>query len=144
MNVRRTFCISCALVALVLAPAAFAGHKPGGGGTGGTGGSTISLAPVIVDVNGNGLPNWGDTVTFNISTTSTTAPYVNLQCFQNGVLVANGWNGFFDGALNTTRNFGLTSGAWMGGAADCTANLDMYSSKGAWQVLASTSFHVYA
>ena len=50
------------------------GGKPSGGGTG-----TIGLAPVVSDANSDGLPNWGDTVTFDISTTATTTPYVHLR-----------------------------------------------------------------
>jgi len=111
-------------------------HTNGGGGT-------ITLAPLVYDANGNGLPNWGDVVVFNVSTTATTQPFVNLQCFQNGVVVLNGWNGYFAGALNTTWNFGLSSGAWQSGAADCTAFLDMATKRG-WSQLASTSFHVDA
>jgi hypothetical protein len=136
--------IFAVVLALALVPAALAakggnGGKPGGGG--GSSGSSITLAPLVYDTNANGLPNWGDTVTFNISTTATDRPYVNLQCFQNGILVAQGWNGFFDGALNTTRNFALNSGSWQSGAAECTAYLDMATSKG-WQQLTSVSFHV--
>jgi|tagenome__1003787_1003787.scaffolds.fasta_scaffold20002726_1 hypothetical protein len=143
MNRRQILLVSVLAFALAVAPSALAGKgKPGGGGT--TGSSTITLAPVVVDVNGNGAPNWGDLVTFNVSTTDTTQPFVNLQCFQNGVLVANGWNGFFAGALNTTRNFGLNSGVWQSGAADCTAYVDKSTSRGGWQQLASTSFHVDA
>jgi hypothetical protein len=144
--------LSIAVLALALVPAAglaakggngggHGGGKPGGGGSTGT--SSISLAyPLVYDANGNGVPNWRDTVSFNVSTTATTQPYVDLQCFQNGVLVAEGWRGYFDGSLDT-RNFGLYSGQWMGGAADCTAYLDMSTSKG-MQQLASTSFHVDA
>jgi hypothetical protein len=134
------------LVVGLLAGTAFAAKPAANGsgkGGGTTGGGTIALAALVTDLNGNGTPNHGDTVTFNISTTSTDRPFVNLQCFQNGVLVANGWNGFFVGALNTTYNFDLNSGAWQGGAADCTAWLEMSTSKG-WSKLASTSFHVAA
>lgn len=140
----RQFPLIIALVlALALIPAALAGKgKPGGGGGGG--GGTISLAPLVYDANGNGLPNWADIVVFNISTTATSAPYVNLQCVQNGVVVLNGWNGYFAGALNATWNFGLQSGAWQGGAASCTAYLDSYGSNGRWTRLASTSFSVAA
>jgi hypothetical protein len=109
------------------------GGKPGGGaGTGGT----IALV-MVTDMDGNGTPNYGDAVTFNISTTATTQPWVNLQCSQNGVLMAQGWNGFFVGSI-TGRNFGLYSPQWTGGAADCTA----YLTTPQWAVLASTSFHV--
>jgi hypothetical protein len=110
------------------------GHKGGGGSTGGTG--TIALV-MATDANGNGTPNYADVVTFNISTTATTQPWVNLVCSQNGIIVAQGWNGYFDGSI-TSRNFGLYSGQWTGGAADCTA----YLTTPTWSRLASTSFHV--
>ena len=139
-NTRTTLIAALAalVLVLVLVPAASAGKTPRPGSSG-----TITVAPLVYDANLNGLPNWGDVVTFNVSTTATTQPYVNLQCFENGVLVANGWNGFFNGALNTSQNFGLNSGAWTGGAADCTAWLDMYTKQG-WKQLASTGFHVDA
>jgi len=85
-------------------------------------------------------PSYGDAVTFDIATDATSSPYVNLKCYQGGNLVAEGWAGFFGGALGD-RTFGLYSPQWTGGAADCTAWLDMYS-HGKWKELASTSFHV--
>jgi hypothetical protein len=133
--------LTAAFLALALVPAALAGKgKPGGGGT--TGGSAGITGPVmVVDKNGDGLPNWGDTVRFNVST-NLTQPYVNLKCYQNGVLVAEGWRGYFSGSLDTP-NFGLYAGSWMGGAADCTAYVDNSTRRG-MQQLASMSFHVYA
>ena len=74
--------LSLAVLALALIPTAGlaakggAAGKPGSGGGGGGGkpgggGSTGSLALVLVtDQNGNGAPNWGDTVTFNVSSPS--------------------------------------------------------------------------
>ena len=119
--------------------------KPGGGGGGGGGGGTsysgtISLAPLVVDNNGNGLPNRGDVVTFNISTNNT-APFVQLECYQGGSLVALGRKGYFEGSLDTNWNFGLSSGAWQSGSADCTGSLVYYTNRG-WSKYASTSFHV--
>jgi hypothetical protein len=137
----KVFVLLCALM-VVAVPAMAARGGNGGGGKGHTGstsgGGSITLA-MVTDGNGNGLPNYGDTVTFNVATTATAEPWVNLKCFQNGVLVAQGWNGFFDGSI-TGRNFGLYSGAWSGGAADCTA----YVTTPQWSVLASTSFHADA
>jgi hypothetical protein len=141
--------LSAAFLALafVLVPVALAGK--GGTGKGGSGGGTTSggtssiTGPVmVVDLNGNGLPNWGDTVTFNISTTATTQPYVNLVCSGNGVGY-NSWRGVFAGSLDTNWNFVLSSGGWTSGAADCTATLGMYTKQG-FQKLASMSFHVDA
>jgi hypothetical protein len=131
------------LVVGLMAGTAFAGKpaagtgghgKPGGGSTGGTG--TIAVV-IATDANSNGTPNYADVVTFNISTTATTQPWVNLVCSQNGVIVAEGWNGYFDASI-TGRNFGLYSPKWTGGAADCTA----YLTTPTWSRLGSTSFHV--
>jgi hypothetical protein len=144
MPVKFPSCLSLIAVVtalcLALAPAAF-GAKGGGAGTSST--SSISSPVLVSDANGNGLPNWHDTITFNVSTMATSQPYVNVLCYQNGALVMNSWNGFFDQALNPTRNFGLYSASWQGGAANCTAWLDMYTKRGTAQ-LASVSFQVGA
>jgi hypothetical protein len=121
---------------LVLAPAALAG-KPGGG----SGGGSSSIRLVLLNST-DGLAHYGQMVTFNLSTVVTSEPWVDLKCYQNGVLVSEGWNGFFASSL-TGEDFGLYSPQWSGGAADCTASLDTYSSRRRWTLLASTSFHVY-
>jgi hypothetical protein len=114
------------------------GHKGGGGTTGG-GSATISLhKPLDVDLNGNGTPNWSDVVSFDIST-SEAKPFVHLMCTQNGSLVAQGWDGYFDGALGG-RTFGLSSPSWTGGAASCKANVET----GTGAVLGSMTFSVGA
>ena len=87
-------------------------------------------------------PRYGDVVTFTVSTSQTSNPFVNLRCYQNGSLVLSGWSAFFSGGLGD-ETFGLGSAAWRSGAADCTADLDLYSN-GRWRVLASTNFHVDA
>jgi hypothetical protein len=113
-------------------------HGGGGNTTGGSG--TISLVtPPVVDGNGNGSANFRDVVRFNVSTSSTSQPYVNLYCYQNGAFVAGGSEGYFPGALDD-GNFGLYGGSWAGGAADCTAKLVNASGS----VLGSTSFRVDA
>lgn len=127
----------------LIAGTAFAGrggNRPGGGGGGTSYSGTIGLAPLVVDNNGNGTPNWGDVVTFNI-TTSSSAPFVQLECFQGGSLVALGRKGFFEGSIDSNWNFGLSSGAWESGPADCTGSLVYYTKRG-WSKYASTSFHV--
>jgi hypothetical protein len=141
----RRIAHAASLVALVLAlalvPAALAAK--GGGGTPGSGGTSSISGPVMVTDTGTPGLSFGDSVTFNVSTTATAQPYVNVLCYQNGALVMNSWNGFFDQALNPTRNFALYSPSWQSGAADCTAWVDMYTKLGTSQ-LASTSFHVNA
>ena len=101
------------------------GGKPGGGGTtGGTG----SLALVMVtDNNSDGLPNWGDRVRFTVTTTATTEPYVSLTCSQGGVVVYSAQTGYFASyPWPWTQTMTLSSGAWVGGAADCTARLSYW------------------
>ena len=144
LRLRSTMVVAVVATCLALVPTALAARGGGGGKPGGgTTGSSINLAyPLVHDANGNGLPNWGDIVAFDISTTATTEPYVDLQCYQNGVLVAEGWRGYFDGSLDT-RNFGLSSPKWGSGAADCIAYLDMSTKRG-MQQLASTTCHVDA
>jgi hypothetical protein len=131
-------------LALAFASAAFAGN---GAGPSKSSSSSIS-APVVVSVAtvsaaaATSGPNYGDIVTFNVSTTETANPYVNLKCYQTGTLVGEGWATFF--AVGTAGKFGLYSGPWSGGAADCTADLGLFTSNNRWKVLASTSFHVNA
>jgi hypothetical protein len=136
---RITACIASLAGALFLAaPAAAA---PGGKTT-----TTSSISLVQPSAGLSALaatgPSYGDMVTFDVKTDATARPFVNLKCYQDGVLVAEGWDGFFDGALGD-RLFGLGSERWTGGAADCTAYLDMWA-KESWKQLASTSFHVDA
>jgi hypothetical protein len=111
------------------------GGKPGGGGT--TNGTIV-----MVPMDGATEAHFGARVTFTVSTSATPYPYVHLLCYQGGALVAEGRQGFFPTALgNEWFTLGPTP-AWQSGAADCTANLEKYSSRG-WGVLATTAFHVY-
>jgi hypothetical protein len=129
------------VVTLVAVPAALAG-KGGGRNGGSSSSSTITGPLMVVDNNGDGLPNRNDTVTFNVSTTATAQPYVHLVCSGNGVGY-DSWKGVFAGSLDSNWNFVLGSGGWTSGAADCTAWLGMYTKQG-FKALASTSFHVNA
>ena len=133
--------IAALVFALALVPAALAAKGHGGGGTSG-GSSSISQPVTVTDTGTPGL-SWGDTVTFDVSTTATTTPFVNLVCYQNGVQVASGMKGFWDGSIDPNWNFGLASPTWQSGAADCVATLDKQTKQG-WQQLASTSFRVNA
>jgi hypothetical protein len=137
------------VLALTLVPVALAGKgggsKPtgGGGGGGSTGGGSGLTGPVMVtDLNGNGSPNWGDTITFNVST-SATWPSVEVDCSQNGVLVYEGIVGFYP-TYAWSRDFTLQSSLWTGGAADCTARLYTTGRNGSQQTLATLSFPVGA
>jgi hypothetical protein len=121
-------------------------HNGGGGGKPPKGGSgTISLA-MVTDQNSDGLPNYGDTITFNISTTATTIPSVSVNCHQGTTLVLSTSAGYFPSyPWPDSKNVPLTTGAWPGGAADCIATLYYTSPDGTRQYnLATLSFHVNA
>jgi hypothetical protein len=137
------FAVAALVIALALVPAALAG-KPGGGSGGGGGGhkgggggsSSLTLT-MVADENSNGLPNWNDTITFNVSTTATTQPYVEVTCSQNGAVVYSAWAGFYSSyPWPGSQLMPLYSPSWTGGAADCTAVLDPN--------LATLNFHVGA
>jgi hypothetical protein len=116
------------------------GRKPSGGG-GSTGGSG-SLTLVMVNDGGTSGTSLGDTVTFNVSTTATTYPWVTVKCSQNGALVYRQSNAIFPTSLNQIFTLGPTPN-WQGGAADGTAtheNWDAYSKNGSITALASMSF----
>jgi hypothetical protein len=117
---------------------------PGGGGT--TDGSGSLTLVMYTDNNGNGLPNYGDTVTFNVSTTATTKPIVKLACYQGGAVVASGSGDFFDSPLGSWTQFmTLSSRSWTSGAADCTATLGYTNlSNGSFVTITSITFHVEA
>jgi hypothetical protein len=120
---------------LALVPAALAGQSKTGGG----GGSNSLSGPVmVVDNNGNGAPNWDDTITFNV-TSSATYPSVEVDCSQNGAMVYSGTVGFYP-SYAWARQFILSSTMWTGGAASCTATLYSTNSKGRTTTLSSLSF----
>jgi hypothetical protein len=140
-RIARTVQVGALVLALVVVPAALAAKGHGGGGT--TSGSSSITGPVMVTDTGTPGVSWGDTVTFTVSTTATTTPFVSLSCYQNGALVASGLKGFWDGSIDPNWNFGLSSPTWQSGAADCVATVEKQSKQG-WQQLASLSFHVDA
>src|SRR3954451_15796345 len=124
------------LVALTLPPAALADR----GSNGNTGARRSDPTLVMVnDLNGNGVPNYGDTVSFNVSTTAS-YPALQLACYQNGPLVFAQSAGFFP-TYAGSKNFALQGDRWSGGAADCTATLYTTSSNGKQTTLDTTSFH---
>jgi hypothetical protein len=129
------------VLALALVPAAFAGKS--GSGTGGGGSSSLSLV-LSTDLNSNGVPNWDDTITYNVSTTATSSPQVSTKCYQNGVLVLHTNAAFYDGNPFAYMDWlQLTSGMWTGGAADCNATM-YYTSHKRTVTLSTLSFHADA
>ena len=136
--------IALIVLTLLVAPALAAkGGNGGGGKPGGSGSSTVSLL-MVTDGNGNGTPNYSDVVTFQISTSATDAPYVNVTCSQNGNVVYGGSAGFFVSyPWPWTRNFTLSSSYWSGGAADCAAELYLHDGR-RFKTLATMTFRVEA
>jgi len=126
-----------ALVALLVvglvAGTAFAarGGKAGGG--------SVNLV-MVQDTDGNGLPNWAEVVTFDVSTTAAN-PYVNVRCYQGTAFVYDAWAGFFDSAW-FGQTFTLSSSYWTSGAADCSARLVTFGKNGRERTLATMGFGV--
>ncbi|MBI2777059.1 MAG: hypothetical protein HYX57_07325 [Chloroflexi bacterium] len=112
------------LIVGLVAGTALAAKGGGGGGKGGGGGSLALV--MVADANGNGAPNWRDTITFNVSTTATASPFVSVNCYQGSTWVLTASAGFF-ASYPWTKNTTLSSSAWTGGSASCTARL--YSTK---------------
>ena len=117
----------------------------GGGGkpTGGSTSSSSSLKLVLLDST-DGLAHWGQRVTFDVSTTATAQPNVELLCSQGGTTVYSSSAGFYDGyPWPWTTTMTLSSQMWTGGDASCTARLYMFARKGT-TTLATLSFPAYA
>ena len=128
--------IALLVVALVAGTALAGKGGTKGGGKAPRGSSTINLV-MVNDANGNGAPNWHDTITFDISTTQTDSPYLAVTCYQGGTLVYGADAGFYDSyPWPGARLMPLYSPSWTGGAADCTAVLN--------RKLATLQFHVGA
>ncbi len=131
------------LVVGLIAGTAFAGKggatshvKSGGGGA-------IALR-MVTDKNGNGQPNWGDTVTFDAKTSATPEPHVRLQCKLDGALVYSADAGMYASyPWPWEQDMTLSSSLWTSGAAACTAQIFYYSgSRTVWGT--SLSFTVGA
>jgi len=106
-----------------------------GAGKGKKNPTTSSLTLVMVsDINGDGLPNWSDSVTFDVSTTETWNQ-VNVTCYQNDV-------GVFGAVLPWTPVVTLSSTTWESGAADCTAELIAFAGR-KYDTLALLNFTAY-
>jgi hypothetical protein len=129
--------VALAVTFLVASPADAA--KGGGKPSGGT--STINL---VVLTGGDSIPNWGEDVTFNVSTTATTEPHVDLTCSQGGTLVYSATTGYYASyPWPWTQTMTLSSQMWTGGDASCVARLYMFNGSRT-STLATLSFTAYA
>ncbi len=127
----------------LIASSAFAGKggngsRPGGGGSGG---GTLVLK-MVRDANANATPNWNDVITFDVSTTATSQPYVLVNCSQGGSGVYTASAGFF-AAYPWPATYTLASSWWTAGEADCVAKL-YYNGGRKTVYLATLNFHVDA
>ena len=118
-----------------------------GGGGGGKHGTiytgTFSDPILVLDNNSDGLPNWGDQITFKVTTT---APYndITIKCSQNDTSVYGSTIGFGQG-WPWPQIFTMQSMAWTSGAASCTAEFWASTSSGTFlQNMATKSFNVGA
>jgi hypothetical protein len=133
-----TAALTAAATFLVASPAQAA--KSGGKPTSGT--STIQL---VVLTGGDSIPNWGEDVTFNVSTTATSTPYVDLVCSQSGAVVYSATTGYFASyPWPWTQTMTLSSQMWTGGDASCVATLYMFNSRAKKTTLANLPFTAYA
>jgi hypothetical protein len=122
------------------------GGGTGGGGThGGKGGGGSGTLTLVVLNSADGVAHYGGDVTFTVSTTATPRPMVEATCSQTGTLVYSHSAGFFPEYLwPDAQIFQLSSGAWTGGAADCTAKLYMSDGNGGFSTLTTIGFQVAA
>ena len=107
------------LIVGLMVGTALAGGKGGGKPSGGGGGSLA--VSMVVDGNGNGAPDHGDTITFSVST-SAARPFVSVNCYQGSAWVYSASVGYF-ADYPWSKDFILSASSWTGGAADCTARL---------------------
>ena len=109
------------LVSAILLTATFSPSLSAQGGQGkgkgkGSAASVYSIALEIVDDNGNSLPDHGESVKFNVSTTATNV-YVSVSCYQGASWV------YAAGGMPVNWTFKLASNSWTGGDAECTATV---------------------
>jgi hypothetical protein len=142
LSARAALLAAIAALCLALAPVALAAKGGGGGSSGGSTGSSSSSLSLVLLNSTDGLPHYGQQVTFNVSTTVTTRPYVTLECTQNGALVYSNQVGYYPD-YPWVQYFTLASSYWTGGGASCTARLEYWNGK-RWSPITSISFPVYA
>ena len=119
------------------------------GAAGGKKGGTTTLSLVVLEdgtttrSTSEALPHWGGQITFDVATSATDKPYVNVRCYQGSAFVYDGWGGFYAGNWSG-QIYTLSSTYWTGGEADCDAALVMFGKNGRSRTLATRSFHVAA
>ena len=118
-----------------------AGH--GGGGGGKKPSPTTSTLTLVPLDSTDGAAHWGQRVTFNVATTATTQPHVNVTCSQASGVVYGTTTGYYASyPWPWTQVMTLSSTDWSSGAADCVAVL-WYASGANAVTLTTLGFHVY-
>ncbi len=103
-----------------------------------------SIDIVVLD-SAAGVPHYGRQVTFDVATTATEKPLVQVLCYQDGALVYWASAGFYpEYPWPWAQNFTLSSAHWAGGAAECTADLYYTPDGRRYRTLATLPFLVYA
>ena len=103
-----------------------------------------SVLELVVASGSDQVPNWGEDVTFKVSTTATSEPHVDLNCSQGGTNVYGATTGYYASyPWPWTQVMTLSSTKWTGGAADCTATLYYFDGRKR-PVLKTLGFHVDA
>lgn len=128
------------LVVGLMAGTALAGKPSGGGGGKPGGGSTGGGSLVVVDMDGDGVIQYGDAVTFTLST-SASRPFVSVNCYQGGAWVYAASVGYF-ADYPWDQWFTLATSSWPAGSGDCTAKLYTTRDGIRINVLGTTSFSV--
>ncbi len=92
------------------------GGRHGGGSTGGT------LSVIMLSDRGTAGLSWGDYVTYDVSKAGVANPFITTTCVQGGATVLTQFAGYYDTYMwPAAKNITLSSEAWTGGAATCTA-----------------------
>ena len=132
---RSAVLASVLVLCTIFAPTVQAQSK--GKGKGQTGRIAYGISMEMVnDVNENDLPNFGDSVKFNVATTETY--FVTLNCYQGASWV------YAAGGYPAGSELILAANSWPGGAADCTATAFTTIDGSRTTTLGTLSFRVEA
>ena len=132
---RFAILVSAILLTASFSPSLFAQGGQGKGKGKQNAASVYSIALEIVDDNGNSLPDHGESVRFNVSTTATNA-FISVSCYQGTAWV------YAAGGMPVNWAFKLASGTWSGGDAECTATVYTTLDGSKTTTLGSLSFSV--
>lgn len=133
---RRLLPAAVAILVLVVAPVALAG-KGGKQSSAGIG-PTVTVTP-------GGPYSFGEAIYVTTDApiyADNAGPWIELMCYQDGVVVGSGDHAGFPGGLGYNDPFDLgPTMSWSGGAADCTVTV-FHQSNNRIVTDAATSFHV--